>query len=657
MKNLRSILGILGALVLFLYHRQQLVVFHRNIQDVRTIDEASITLGAFGALRRMIRIALPSVWSKEGMGTTIFVLLFGIKAFLSVQRSRADGAVLETFIRKGNLSAALLNLLGLSLINAAVGGAIEHMRFYLIAVYRERLTKYFHKRFYERYTYYYGTVLDDRIVGSDTYITNYCHEFAEHFAEMPYYFLMPFFEAMTSLYVMGKEIGVASTSQIISVVLLSLGMLQYLTPPFGKIHAALLNREEDFRRLHTEVMANVEQVALHNGGSFMRNRLDSAFTSVRTVMQHMALAKGHFQMLEMGISSLWDVVGFIACQNVKHETSSNVLTTIVVQRRVISDFHNAIKALVINIKELSHMSEFTDKLAHFDQVIDELVKGEFQKNPDPRFVLDDGSVQIPSKEDYTGPADSPASPQSSFFLEPEKTNVTPLIEFKDVDVSTPNGVLLVSGLNLHMHLDDNWVITGPNGCGKSSILRVLSGIWLPSRGIVCTQPIVDLYFLPQQAFMASNCTLLEQISFPESDVVPCADLVQRVREALTLATGLGIITEVFGDWDHPIIGQNLETCDRTFEWNSLSGGQQQKMSLTRLFFHSRKSQERGRVPVAVMDESTSQMDQEAESILFANLKAKHIQLVSSTHRPEVVKYHENRLLLTRHASKWSIRTR
>ena len=52
-----------------------------------------------------------------------------------------------------------------------------------------------------------------------------------------------------------------------------------------------------------------------------------------------------------------------------------------------------------------------------------------------------------------------------------------VVQFESVDIVTPNGQNLANSLNLSVSPDSPLMVTGASASGKSSLVRVLGGLW------------------------------------------------------------------------------------------------------------------------------------------------------------------------------------
>lgn len=171
------------------------------------------------------------------------------------------------------------------------------------------------------------------------------------------------------------------------------------------------------------------------------------------------------------------------------------------------------------------------------------------------------------------------------------------------------GEELLDGLSIIVHSGEHLLISGANGVGKSSISRIVAGLWPVYRGLVSRPRNVGtegIMFLPQRPYLSTGGTLRDQVIYPDSEV----DMAERsihdnqLQKILELAH-LGYLPTREGGWD------------TRKEWKDvLSGGEKQRVAIARLLYHEPK--------YAFIDEGTSAVSGDVEGVLYETAKEKGI---------------------------------
>lgn len=218
-------------------------------------------------------------------------------------------------------------------------------------------------------------------------------------------------------------------------------------------------------------------------------------------------------------------------------------------------------------------------------------------------------------------------------IDGDQTSLNVAFILRDVDICPPgSNTPLVTSLNLDVVKGENLLIMGPSSSGKSSVLRVLRGLWPATRGTVAHDfppgPKTVL-FLPQKPLL-TNGSFLEQVIYPlrlDPHHPLSREACDEIMVLLNTLRLQGLLTRT-GD---------LHT-DPNWNWNdALSPGEMQRVCFLRILYH--------RPQFALLDEATSALSLDVEEELYNACLQRNITLVSVGHRHTLLKYHTTLLTL------------
>jgi ABC-type uncharacterized transport system fused permease/ATPase subunit len=258
---------------------------------------------------------------------------------------------------------------------------------------------------------------------------------------------------------------------------------------------------------------------------------------------------------------------------------------------------------VLLYKRITALAGYTSRVSELVELLDTVKK--------PAAAVADGSD--------ARAAVSPATPDVPV---PGVLTETDHIEFNHVNIVSPDRTVLIRDLTFRIEPGQNLLVTGPNGCGKSSMFRVLGELWPLACGWLQKPAREHFFYIPQKPYLALG-SLREQIIYPHS--------VDQMRlRGVTDDDLLGLMAAV---QLVPIVQREAKGLDTISDWAEvLSGGEKQRVAMARLFYHRPK--------FAVLDECTSAVAVDVEHALYTRCREIGCTLITISHRKTLWKFHE-----------------
>ncbi|KAF2768078.1 hypothetical protein EJ03DRAFT_295447, partial [Teratosphaeria nubilosa] len=573
----------------------------------------------FRNLFKLLKICIPGSKSKELrllVSHSVFLLL---RTFISLYVAELDGRLVSSLVR-GRGKEFLKGLVWWMIVAVPAtftNSMLSYHQTTLSLAYRTRLTKHIHEKYLNNMTFYTLSALDDRIKNADQLITVDVAKFSNSLAELYSNLAKPVLDLIIYNWSLSRSVGGEGLFAMSLMVQLSASVMRALTPPFGKYVADEARLEGEFRFQHSRLIDYSEEVALYAGHEAEKDTLDKGyFTLIKHVNRILRRRFYHGIMEDFVIKYFWGALGLMLCSvpvffklhsegagasaaNVGDRTES-----FVTNRRLLLSSSDAFGRLMFSYKEISQLAGYTSRVSTLLEVIADIQRGHFEKALVSSASADSNAAVLAGRGDLEEGED---------------------IKFEDVPIVSPNGDILVKALSFHINRGNHLLIVGPNGCGKSSLFRILGGLWPLYGGKVRKPPSDDIFYIPQRPYLSKG-TLRQQILYPDSLLDMRAKGVID-RDLAKILTALGI-DSLLG-----ISAGNISAAlDAEAEWSDvLSTGNQQRIAAARLFYHRPK--------YAILDECTASLTPEIEKLIYDEAKRLGITIMSVSHRRSLWRYH------------------
>ncbi|XP_073958694.1 ATP binding cassette subfamily D isoform X2 [Choristoneura fumiferana] len=594
-------------------------------------------------LRQMVSLAkimIPGFRSHEVALLAGHTLCLFTRTLLSIYVAALEGSIMKHIVQKDlrRFAALLLQWFGIAIPATFINSMIRYLESRLALAFRTRLVNHAYDMYFKNQTYYRVANLDARIENADHRLTEDVSVFTQSVAHLYGSLTKPCFDLLLIVLTLASYSSKMKGNIFIgpgfaTVVICMTGqVLRLLSPRFGALAGEEARMKANLRHVHASIIAHAEEVAFYGGHKVELNQLQTAYKALVAQMTSVFNKKLWYVMLEQFcMKYVWSGTGMVmlalpiltatadgsASQGISERTE--YMTT---SRHLLNSAADAIERLMSSYKEVVTLAGYAERVSDMLEVFSEVARGECVR-----------AVHVTSGKDNPNAfqvtfRDNRPVPQGKITYTSDLS-----IHLRSVPIVTPACDVVANGVTLDIAPGTHLLIVGPNGCGKSSLFRIISGLWpvhggslavpRPCACAACaderapptrchSRPI--MFYIPQRPYMSMG-SLIDQVTYP-SRVSP------NDQEAFDRATRILKVVR-------------LDACAARHgglravrDWRAtLSGGEKQRMAMARMFYH--------RPVYALLDECTSAVSMETEVVMYEEAVKEGITLLSITHRPSV----------------------
>ena len=577
-------------------------------------------------LAQLGKIVLPSWRCKSVFLLSTQTVMLISRSYISLRIARKGGEGLQAVMERSwnHFLFVLADFYVCGIAASVVNSSLKYLTNSITVNFRHNLTKHVHEKYLSNRQYYKHAVLrKGNLDNADQRITDDLNMWCATSADLFSRTFKPLLDVILSTKRMSESMGYKGLTILYSYFFFSGHVIRFFSPPFSNYIQETQKKEGDFRRSHSRLISHAEEVAFLDGAEREKEILNGKLNQLTAWSQYYFFRQFIQGVLDQyfikyGASMIgWPVLAFPFLL-AKDMEEKELVARYREADTLIQNASSSIGDLLMVYKKLQKLSGFTSRVV---DLLHSVESGEGEEEEGKEMVTkNNGIVQTSSNDDE--------------------------IEFQNVTVFSPDNRLLIKDVSLKIKHGESLFITGANGAGKTSLFRVLAGLWKASEGVVLRprnglksikseggegddNAVSSLFYVPQRPYLVTG-SLRDQILYPakqksEEDEFDKDD--ERILECLARVNLVKLLKK----------GDRNVGLDRTeHDWNDvLSGGEKQRIGLARLYFHAPR--------FAILDEATSAINPDEEGALYEEFEKNNITVFSIAHRMELKRFHKKHL--------------
>ncbi|XP_067951363.1 ATP-binding cassette sub-family D member 2-like [Watersipora subatra] len=595
----------------------------------------------FKELLELLKILIPGFWSKENAILTAHTCSLIMRTFLSIYVARLDGKIVKTIVQKDakKFIWRLSLWVAIAIPATFINSLIRYLENKLGLALRTRLVDHAYELYFTNKTYYRVSNLDGRLANVDQCLTEDITTFTQSVSHLYSHLTKPFLDVALMGYTLSSlasSRGADSTVPTVlaaGVIVVTFRLLRALSPRFGSLVAEESRLKGSLRYVHSRVIANAEEIAFYDGRKPEEGILRESFSALAKQMELLFSKRLWYIMFEQFLMKyVWSAAGLVmvaypilTTENaIKPDGTlmdededggvSDRTQSFTTARNLLTSAADAIERIISSYKEITELAGYTSRVSQMFRVFKEVSEAHYVRN-----TVHSPDIHKRSHQRHKDRILATAQPDGMVIDTDDSTFV-----LEDVPIVTPTGDIIVPKLSVEIRHGTHLLISGPNGCGKSSMFRILSGLWPIYAGKLYKPTNASLFYIPQKPYLTLG-TLRDQVIYPDTvEEMRAKRLTDEHLVAILDIVDLNTIVTREGGWDS------------TSDWHDvLSGGEKQRIGMSRLFYHKPQ--------YALLDECTSAVSIDVEGKIYQSAKDLGITLLTITHRPSLWKFHTHLL--------------